>query len=83
MKQFINKILILFILISCAQIGFAQAESDNVIRGRVFSETEGPILGANIIEIDNTNRFISTTRTDINGNFSLKIKNRSNKLRVS
>lgn len=83
MKQFINKILILFILISCAQKSFAQAESDNVIRGRVFSETEGPILGANIIEIDNTNRFISTTRTDINGNFSLKIKNRSNKLRVT
>ena len=83
MKQFINKILILFILVSCAQISFAQAEADNVIRGRVFSEIDGPILGANIIEIDNTNRFISTARTDINGNFSLKIKNRANKLRIT
>ena len=83
MKQFINKILILFVVISFAQKSFAQADADNMIRGKVYSEIDGPILGASIYEIDNTNRILSSVATDFNGNFSLKVKNRSNKLKIS
>ena len=83
MKQFIKTILILFVAVSFVQNSFAQADADNVIRGKVYSEIDGPILGASIYEVDNTNRILSSVATDFNGNFSLKIKNRSNKLKVS
>lgn len=83
MKQFFNTILILFVFVASVQSSFAQADADNMIRGRVYSEIDGPILGASVYEIDNTNRILSSVATDINGNFSLKIKNRTNKLKVS
>lgn len=38
---------------------------------------------ANVAEIDKSNRAISATQTDANGNFSLSIKNPANKLQIS
>ena len=60
---------------------FAQ-EADEVISGTV-SDALGPIMQANVVEIDNANRIVSSTTTDMNGNFSFKIKNPKNKLRFS
>jgi TonB-linked SusC/RagA family outer membrane protein len=83
MKEFINKILILFVVISFSQNDFAQTAVDNFIRGKVFSKNDGALMAVNVCEIDNTNRIISNASTDFNGNFSLKIKNPANKLKVS
>lgn len=83
MKEFINKILILFVVISFSQNDFAQTTVDNFIRGKVFSKNDGALMAVSIAEIDNTNRIISYAVTDFNGNFSLKIKNPANKLKVS
>ena len=38
---------------------------------------------ANVVEIDASNRIVSSTQTDINGNFSFKIKDPKHKLRFS
>ena len=83
MKEFINKILILFVVISFSQNDFAQTAVDNFIRGKVFSKNDGALMAVSVLEIDNTNRIISNAVTDFNGNFSLKIKNPANKLKVS
>ena len=43
----------------------------------------GPLLGANIVEIDQYGRIVANTVTDINGNFVLKVKDPKNKIRLS
>ena len=48
------------------------------------SDDFGPLMGATICEIDGNGRIIESTVTDMNGNFSMKVKNsEKNKLRVS
>ena len=44
---------------------------------------DGPVMMCNVVEIDANNRNISYSQTDINGNFSMEIKNTKNKLRIS
>lgn len=53
-----------------------------VITGHV-GEAEGNVIGGSIIEQDKNGRIISSTVTDLNGNFSLSIKNPENQLKVS
>lgn len=83
MKELVNKILILFAISFSALSIFAQTASDDIIRGKVYSALEGGLIGANVIEIDQNNRIYSSAVTDYNGDFSMKIKNTSNKLKVS
>ena len=52
------------------------------ITGVVTGDGE-PIMMCNVIEIDANNRNVSFAQTDINGNFSMTIKNPKNKLKVS
>ena len=76
-------LLLVFMLLTplSALRSFAQ-EANDVISGTV-SDALGPIMQANVVEIDNANRIVSSTTTDMNGNFSFKIKNPKNKLRFS
>lgn len=53
-----------------------------VITGHV-GEAQGDIIGGSIIEMDRGGRIVSSTVTDLNGNFSLSIKNPDNKLKIS
>ena len=48
-----------------------------------ISDSFGPVVGAAIVEMDASNRNISATVTDFNGNFTLKIKNPKNRLKIS
>lgn len=59
----------------------AQVAGD-IVSGTV-SDAIGPIMMANVVEIDRANRIVSSTQTDMNGNFSFKIKDPKNKLRFS
>ncbi len=43
----------------------------------------GPVMMANVVEVDVNNRIVTAAVTDINGNFSMAIKNNKNKLRFS
>ena len=60
---------------------FAQ-QAGQIISGTV-SDAMGPVMMANVVEIDASNRIVSSTQTDINGNFSFKIKDPKHKIRIS
>ena len=59
----------------------AQAQETR-ISGTV-SDAMGPVMMCNVVEIDNNNRIVSNAQTDMNGNFSMTVKNTRNKLRIS
>lgn len=73
-----------FILTSLALffcVSSAMAQSHR-ITGNVYDDMGG-IMMANVVERDNNNRIVEATVTDINGNFSMVIKNPKDKLVVS
>ena len=74
------KRLILFIF-SFFNLMIATAQEVR-ISGTV-SDDMGPIMMCNVVEIDNNNRIVSNAQTDFNGNFSMSIKNKKNKLKIS
>ena len=61
--------------------------ADNVKAGDKITGTvkdaAGPLLGANIVEIDPFGRIVANTVSDVNGNFVLKVKDPKNKIRLS
>ena len=48
-----------------------------------LSDDMGPLMGATVCEIDNTGRIINSALTDLNGNFTMKVKNTKDKIRFS
>ena len=48
-----------------------------------ISDAMGPVMMCNVVEVDGNNRNISFSQTDMNGNFSMTVKNVKNKLKVS
>jgi len=81
MKQLF--IILIIALLGYSQQATAQQAPGDVIIGNVSAKSDGALIGVNIREVDATNRIVSVTITDINGNFSLKVKNAQNKLQVS
>jgi len=63
--------------------GTTYAQSAGEVVSGTVSDTFGPIMMANVVEIDKANRIVSSTQTDMNGNFSFKIKDPKNKIRFS
>ena len=47
------------------------------------SDDMGPLMGATVCEIDATGRIINSTVTDLNGNFTMKVKNEKDKIRFT
>ena len=60
----------------------ASAQSITTVHGTV-SDDMGPLMGATVCEIDNTGRIINSAITDLNGNFTMKVKNQKDKIRFS
>ena len=75
-----NKIKYLLLLFLCCGLSLTYAQKR--ISGHVFNPKDGPIMMANVLEIDGNNRIQSSTTTDMSGNFALTIKNPKNKLKV-
>ncbi|MDE5625420.1 MAG: carboxypeptidase-like regulatory domain-containing protein, partial [Muribaculaceae bacterium] len=74
-------LLLTFLLVAIPAL--AAAQDRNMVRGTVIDTEDEPVIGASVQEIDATNRIHSMTVTDINGDFSLKVKNPSNKIKIS
>ena len=55
------------------------AAQDILISGTVEDE-DGPVMMGNVVERDANNRIVSATQTDFNGNFSMQVKSKKNKL---
>ena len=66
----------------CCLIGTAAMAQGVRISGTV-NAVDGPVMMCNVTERDANNRIVSAAQTDINGNFSMEIKNTKNKLQVS
>ncbi len=47
------------------------------------SDDMGPLMGATVCEIDVNGRIIESTITDMNGNFTMKVRNPKDKIRIS
>jgi len=71
-------ILLLFLLVSLTAI--AQKSSDVIVQGTVSSKADGALIGVSVQELDPTNRSVTAAITDINGHYTIKIKNTSNRL---
>lgn len=72
------KYLLTLALCFCFSVAFAQKR----ISGHVGSQ-DGPVIMANVCEVDNNGRIVMATQTDANGNFTMTVKNPNNKLQVS
>lgn len=53
-----------------------------MISGSIFDD-QGPLIGVNVTEVDVANRYVAYSVSDVNGNFSFKIVNPNNRLRVA
>ena len=73
-----------FILISFFNFLIAAnaQQAGDIISGTVNDEM-GPVMMANVVEIDAAKRIVASAVTDMNGNFSFKLKNPKDKLRVT
>ncbi|MCF0202365.1 MAG: carboxypeptidase-like regulatory domain-containing protein, partial [Bacteroidaceae bacterium] len=71
-------LLMAFMLFVCST-AVAQITS---VHGTIIDEY-GPLIGATVCEIDGTGRIIESAITDLNGNFTMKVKNAKDKLRIS
>lgn len=70
--------LLAFVLL-CGQLALAQITQ---VHGTV-SDDMGPLMGATVCEIDATGRIINSAVTDLNGNFSMAVRDEKNKIRFS
>ena len=78
MKQLRFIIMTMLCLLSLG----AQAQQITSVHGTV-SDDMGPLMGATVCEIDATGRIIESAVTDLNGNFTMKVKNPKDKIRFS
>ena len=60
----------------------ASAQEITSVHG-VVSDDMGPLMGATVCEIDATGRIIESAVTDLNGNFTMKVRNQKDKIRFS
>jgi len=58
------------------------AQTISSVHGTVSDEM-GPLMGATVCEIDGTGRIINSAVTDLNGNFTMKVKNDKDKIRFT
>lgn len=76
-----NKIKFILTMTLFLCIGTAMAQRR--VTGRVYSEVDGPVIMANVVERDANDRIVEAAVTDMNGNFSMVIKSPKDFLVVS
>ena len=77
-----NKITKLFLLWVVALMALPASAQQRRISGTVSDEID-VIIGANVKEIDKNNRIVSQAVTDMNGNFTMNIKDPNNTLEIT
>ena len=77
----INKRLCMILCIMHYALSIAWAQEARI--SGTISDAMGPVMMCNVVEIDANNRNISYAQTDLNGNFSMTVKNKKNKLKIS
>lgn len=77
-----NKITKLILLWVIALMALPASAQQRRISGTVTDDID-VIIGANVVELSKDNRIVSQTVTDMNGNFTMNIKDPNNTLKVS
>src|SRR5687768_12387845 len=73
---------ICFLCLCCFTAAFAQ-NPGTVVQGRVLDTDKKPVSGVSVTEVDAENRTIRSAKTDVDGNFSLKINDPMHRLNFS
>ena len=61
----------------------AMAQNAGDIISGTVTDAFGPVMMANVVELDAANRIVASAVTDMSGNFSFQLKNPKDKLRVT
>ncbi len=77
-----NKIVKFTLLWVIALIALPASAQQRRISGTVSDDID-VIIGANVVEIDKNNRIVSQAITDMNGNFTMNIKDPNNTLKIT
>ena len=75
----ITKLILLWVIALMALPASAQQRRISV----TVSDDIDVIIGANVAEYDKNNRIVSQTVTDMNGNFTMNIKDPNNTLKIT
>lgn len=81
LSNFIKSVACLLVFVFIGTKANAQT-AGTMIHGTV-SDSYDVLMGCNVVEIDKNNRIVAHAITDINGNFSFKIVNPKNMLKIS
>ena len=79
MRRILRTIILMMALVAT---GTLSAQTITSVHGTV-SDDMGPLMGATVCEIDGTGRIINSAITDLNGNFTMKVKSTKDKIRFS
>ena len=82
MSKISKRLLISLLFIICHLSYSAAQKTGDIISGTV-TDAFGPVMMANVVELDAANRIVASAVTDMNGNFSFKLKNPKDKLRIT
>lgn len=82
MKKAMIKKIFAIVWLFFVGITALQAQNGQIISGNV-SDTDGPLMMVNVVEYDKDHRIIMASYTDMNGNFSLRVKNTKDYLEIS
>ena len=79
MQRILKSIILMLALVATTGL---RAQTITSVHG-TLSDDMGPLMGATVCEIDGTGRIINSAVTDLNGNFTMKVKNTKDKIRFS
>lgn len=82
MKKIFTCIICLFCLIRF-QFVSAQEGPAQIVRGKVLDKQKNPVQGVTVAEVDAEQRTVKAVTTDVEGNFSLRVSNKKDKLSFS
>ena len=77
--RILRSIIMIFALMTALAVS---AQTISSVHGNVSDEM-GPVMGATVCEIDGNGRIIESTVTDLNGNFTMRVKNQKDRIRFS
>jgi len=79
-----KKVLLYLFYLAAIPAITGQAQGQTItIQGKITDKDNKPIHGVTVAEVDDDGRTIKADRTDVDGNFSLKIVSKKHKLNIS
>ena len=69
-NRFMRTIGMAIVLLPMSVVSSYAQSAGDIISGTV-TDSDGAVIGANVVELDAANRIVASAVTDINGNFSL------------